>query len=405
LFVCFFPFFLLSFRFLLSVVIIVANKIDVTPYTSLSEETKNKIERIAKLANAEIIPMSNISDENISQLKITACDKLLEARVDSKLEQGKVKNDVMSRITVAMPKPRDNVKRDICIPNTVKQISNSMDIDGSASASGSASSSSAANSNRVTEKQHMWNNGGPGVYICDYRKYYTLESDEWKYDNIPEIMNGKNVLDFFDPDIEDKLNALEEEEAELEENGVYDEAFNDNDDDEELLDEEDLLLYDAIKEKQIITRAQSHQTKLGLPKQIALKLRSEEDIKQQLEKIGLEADGVIAHTRGRKRERSTDRMDVDEEDGREESRGRSKARSQSVEGGKKKQRPQSATRGTKATSVAPYQEKQVAKSKKTMERAIFRYARGGEADRRDYPKLVKHLNSGKRSLGTSTIGR
>jgi nucleolar GTP-binding protein len=349
--------------------------------------------------------MSNISEENISQLKITACDKLLEARVDSKLSQGKVKNDVMSRITVAIPKPRDTIKRDVCIPDSVKQVSNSMEVDGSASASGSASSSSSsANSNRVTEKQLMWNNGGPGVYMCDYRKYYTLEDDEWKYDTVPEIMNGKNVMDFFDPEIEDKLNALEEEEAELEENGVYDEAFNEDEDEDELLDEEDLLLYDAIKEKQIITRAQSHQTKTGLPKKIALKLRSEEDIKEQLEEIGLEADGVIAHTRGRKRERSTDRMDVDEETG-EEVRGRSKGRSQSVEGGKKKARAQSSTRGTKEGSVAPYQEKQVEKSKKSMDRAIFRFARGGEADRRHYPKLVKHLNSGKRSLGTSTIGR
>jgi hypothetical protein len=40
-----------------------------------------------------------------------------------------------------------------------------------------------------------------------------------------------------------------------------------------------------------------------------------------------------------------------------------------------------------------------------MERKIVREARCGEADRRHYPKLVKHLNSGKRSLGTSTIGR
>ena len=33
------------------------------------------------------------------------------------------------------------------------------------------------------------------------------------------------------------------------------------------------------------------------------------------------------------------------------------------------------------------------------------HAKRGEADREHYPKLVKHLNSGKRSLGTSTIGR
>lgn len=39
-----------------------------------------------------------------------------------------------------------------------------------------------------------------------------LENPDWKYDEIPEIYNGKNIIDFVDPDIEQKLNELEEEE-------------------------------------------------------------------------------------------------------------------------------------------------------------------------------------------------
>ena len=35
-------------------------------------------------------------------------------------------------------------------------------------------------------------------------------------------MNGKNVYDFIDPDIEAKLDALEEEERRLEAEGFYD---------------------------------------------------------------------------------------------------------------------------------------------------------------------------------------
>ena len=54
------------------------------------------------------------------------------------------------------------------------------------------------------------------MYACDYRKYYLLEEDEWKFDTIPEFMDGKNVMDFFDADIEARLSRLEEEEAELE---------------------------------------------------------------------------------------------------------------------------------------------------------------------------------------------
>jgi len=42
-----------------------------------------------------------------------------------------------------------------------------------------------------------------------------LEKEEWRYDKFPEFYNGSNVLDFYDPDITEKLNALEKEEEEL----------------------------------------------------------------------------------------------------------------------------------------------------------------------------------------------
>ncbi len=36
--------------------------------------------------------------------------------------------------------------------------------------------------------------------------------EEWKYDIVPEIYNGKNIADFIDPDIWEKLDELEKEE-------------------------------------------------------------------------------------------------------------------------------------------------------------------------------------------------
>lgn len=41
---------------------------------------------------------------------------------------------------------------------------------------------------------------------------YKLEKDEWKYDVIPEIMDGMNIYDYVDPDIAKKIQELEEEE-------------------------------------------------------------------------------------------------------------------------------------------------------------------------------------------------
>lgn len=39
---------------------------------------------------------------------------------------------------------------------------------------------------------------------------------------MPEIMDGKNIADFIDPDIAEKLEALEREEEKLAAEGFYD---------------------------------------------------------------------------------------------------------------------------------------------------------------------------------------
>lgn len=57
-------------------------------------------------------------------------------------------------------------------------------------------------------------NGGAGVYSVDIRNNYDIK-EEYKYDVIPEIYNGKNISDFIDMDIEKKLLELEKEEEEL----------------------------------------------------------------------------------------------------------------------------------------------------------------------------------------------
>jgi nucleolar GTP-binding protein len=51
---------------------------------------------------------------------------------------------------------------------------------------------------------------------------YLLANPEWKEDVVPEIMDGKNIADFIDPDIAEKLEALEREEERLQAEGFYD---------------------------------------------------------------------------------------------------------------------------------------------------------------------------------------
>jgi nucleolar GTP-binding protein len=50
---------------------------------------------------------------------------------------------------------------------------------------------------------------------------WLLENPEWKYDIQPEVLDGKNVADFIDVDIMEKLEALEREEEKLEAEGFY----------------------------------------------------------------------------------------------------------------------------------------------------------------------------------------
>lgn len=42
-----------------------------------------------------------------------------------------------------------------------------------------------------------------------------MENIDWRYDIVPEIMDGKNIADFVDSDILKKIEALEKEEEML----------------------------------------------------------------------------------------------------------------------------------------------------------------------------------------------
>jgi hypothetical protein len=57
--------------------------------------------------------------------------------------------------------------------------------------------------------------GGAGKFYIPEEEHYILENEDWRYDKWPEFFLGKNVSDFYDPEIVAKLNALEEEEEKL----------------------------------------------------------------------------------------------------------------------------------------------------------------------------------------------
>merc|ERR1712228_1007389 len=66
-------------------------------------------------------------------------------------------------------------------------------------------------------------------YIVDLKKNFDLPADQ-KYDIIPETWQGHNIADYVDPDIMEKLEALEKEEELREKAGVYDSEESEEDD-------------------------------------------------------------------------------------------------------------------------------------------------------------------------------
>mmetsp|Transcript_2173 Transcript_2173/g.3253 ORF Transcript_2173/g.3253 Transcript_2173/m.3253 type:complete len:657 (+) Transcript_2173:125-2095(+) len=368
--------------------LLVVNKIDQVKWEDLKAEDREAIEKCAEGSGAELMKMSNVSEEGVSAVKNKACDKLLTARVETRLT-GKKVTDVMNRLTVAQPRPRDARARAAFIPESVLAAKNRMDTDKPAK--------------RKTEKDLQLENGGAGVYSCDFRKYYDLKSEEWRWDVQPQILDGKNVADYVDPDIAAKLEQLEREEEQLAAEYLNEEDMGSD------LDEEEKVLHKAVRDKKKITQQQSQlkrTNKSALPRRGGEK--KIEDVKAKLDSVGLETEGIA--TRGRKRTRSLAPErggGGDEDDGME-------VDAMDVEGGKKqkraasKSRGRSQSRGRSKSAVPPEKqglkdEGQQIKAVKLMRkqrRKLNLMARASESDRKEGPKLVKWQIAGKSGLGT-----
>jgi len=68
---------------------------------------------------------------------------------------------------------------------------------------------------KKTVRDLMWENRGPGVLTTDYHCQNDLKNDEWKFDEIPQIIVRKNIAIYYAPDIEENWAALEEEKQHL----------------------------------------------------------------------------------------------------------------------------------------------------------------------------------------------
>ena len=344
--------------------------------------------------------MSTLNEEGVSLVKQVCCDKLLAARVEQKLASRRA-GEVLNRLHVAQPKPRDAVSRPAVIPHSVA-LNRMKKADGSLKI--------------VTEKEMQDANGGAGVYSADLRKDYQLDDDSWKYDIMPEIFNGKNVADFIDPEIDERLAELEREEDALEDAWAADKAEADMEAEPDMDDEEKALLAEVRGRRKELVETHRRKKSAGnnaptLPRTVSAshadpaKRATTRRMKESLKAMGVDPSRAVARAReksvareGRLRKRSRsaaadDAMD-DAEEAEKPRKHSSKSRSVSVA-----RRVERADRSKSAGLRDDDERMRAQKMADKAQRKMNKRAKIGEADRTIITKMPKHLFSGKRGIG------
>lgn len=362
------------------IVFVVVNKIDVRRPEDLEVELQEKLQSILKPGEVEMLQLSCTTTEGVTAVKNAACERLIAERVAQKLKSGTSTagavggrlGDVLARIHVAQP--LGGVVRETFIPEAVKDLKKYDKEDPE---------------RRMLERDIEEQEGGAGVYNVDLKKNYLLADDDWKHDRVPEIMDGKNIYDYVDPEIEAKLAALEEEEEKLEAEGFYDS-------DESLEDEEDADIRtkaELIREKRALIRNEAKMRKSLKNRAIVPRskrnTRTAEDMEDHLDSIGLDTDKAASRVRSQSRGRpvtrsdrpqdnADDAMDVDETP--------KAALKRLVQHGRE---PSTNRRMDGVTSIG--NKSKAERIAKLGQRKMNRMARQGEADRHQNVSLIKHL--------------
>eukprot|EP00177_Eucheuma_denticulatum_P000255 GFKZ01000435.1.p1 GENE.GFKZ01000435.1~~GFKZ01000435.1.p1 ORF type:complete len:664 (-),score=109.05 GFKZ01000435.1:2233-4224(-) len=375
-------------------VIVVANKADLGWEEQLDDSSRALLDSFTGSDSKAIMMKMSTHDElGVDEVKNVACDKLLETRVEAKIRGKRVEN-ILNRLHLATPKQTSgNRKPNIPASVLARKAAEVAVSDGEDTGDVVMSGAEEQGRLQMLEKDLQEENGGAGVYSMDWRKLYKLRQKEWAYDVMPEIVDGKNISDFVDPEILAKLERLEmEEEAR--------EAVRDVQNDAEvggyrLVTEEEMEKVREIKDRRALVMTagsrekHAHKHRSAVQRNKVPMRRSR--LQGHLEDLGLHTeeakelvDRAARHT-GRKRERS-------------ESVGVSLARSGS--------RPRSLSRG-RSVSVAPSEgfadvhqkTKALELERKRIKTGVSKYAKKGIADRSIPSKLPRHLFSGKRGIG------
>jgi nucleolar GTP-binding protein len=351
--------------------LVLLNKTDIRSVRDLNAADKALIESIPSSvegSTVEVLTTSCMTKDGVDAARTKACELLLTQRVDHKVKSGKVEG-IEGRIHVTKVKPRAD--RPPTLPPNAKSKKR---------AAGEEDSDDDMEGELRGEAKLQEEGGGAGVYSVDLWKSTLLKKDEWKYDVAPEIMDGKNIADFIDPDIEAKLAELEKEEELLLET-----ALADLDDEEEMKWKDAQELLSKLQKKREQKKFESEQKKsrngVVVPRR---RQRQLSEIEEKVELAGKDSAAIRGRSSTRKRKRQDD-DEADEAAARSGSRARSasKPRQTDLQG-----LPKEEDR-TKAEKLRRKKQKMMEKNHKA-----------SESDRKIVTVRPKHLFSGKRGIGT-----
>lgn len=258
------------------------NKSDVMRLNDLEDDRAGLVRSLIEEGDGKVMmtEMSTYTDEGIMEARNQACDALLAMRIEQKT-RGTKGTAILNRLHVAQPQKRDDVERKPFVPVGIEERKKYDRNDPE---------------RRRTERDIQEDNGGAGVHSIDFKKHYLLDDDSWKYDVMPEIQGGKNIADFVDPDILDRLDALEREEVKLEADGFYDDLEGpeeeENDEDREIREAAEAIRSRQLRAKQMSQDKNKVKNLNQVPRKMQNRTMSEMSAK--LRAIGIDPSSIEA---------------------------------------------------------------------------------------------------------------
>lgn len=375
--------------------LIVLNKIDLRKTGELSAEEKQLIEGMKEGHDGPPVQFFETScamKEGVDAVRNKACDLLLTKRVEQKVKLGKMES-LGNRLHVTSVKAPAN--RPPCIPTSVLKQREGGDAP--------MAESGEKGLDQKLERERMEELGGAGVYSVDTWRRAILDNSGWKYDKIPEIMDGHNVIDFVDPDIDKRLAELEREEALLMQEAALrkdDEVLAKFQETQDVLDE----AHSRMRQKRLVNKLNKARNSVTTPRTARKKAA---DVAADLKRKGV-SDEKIEKVRGRSKSRNPaqtlvakrkrDATAETAEGGRGLSVGSARRSKSQVRDGSMGARFRSQSRGMQGVPNEAAAEK-IEKVRRKKMRLANKLGKKGETDRWVPDLKPKHLYSGKRGIG------